>query len=581
LHPVYTPTAADLLNGSVVLTLIAEPLYGCTGSTDQMILTVHKSLVSNAGPDDKTCMGEPYKVTGAVVAGNQSILWTHNGTGTLQNAGTLTPTYLPGTGETGTVTLTLTVTGFASCGTARDEMVLTIQPAVTATAGIDLSTCETTPIAISGASAANYTSILWTTTGSGTFSNASAVNPVYTPSSADVNIGMVSLTMRAKANAPCSDVTDQLSLTLVKGAVANAGADAVSCYGVPYTISGALASNFSSVSWTFTPANAGMLTGGNTLTPVFTPAKGFSGPVVLTLSVTGNSACGNIATTDQVVLTIGGNLTVNAGPDQTIPKGSAVSLQGTVTGGSGFFAWSWEPAALLNNPNLYNPVSVLLYTETTFILKVLDMNTGCIGTDTVKVMMGPAIPPPLANPDYTETPMNTPRTFTVLHNDTIQAGTRVSVSYCSPAGHGTIVLNPDNTYTYTPNQDYIGMDEFCYTLCDNSSPEQCDTALVKITVFERNIDAIDPTGAITPNGDGYNDVWIIREIEYFPDNQVLIFNRWGDKIREYAGYDNKERAWDGTNEDFKPIPDGTYYYIIRVNNLGAKTGWILVRGNIK
>ncbi len=581
LHPVYTPTNSDVLNGNVVLTLTVNPLAECAGTTDHMILTIRTAPVANAGPDGNTCQGEPYAVNEATVSGNHSLSWSFLGTGSLLNATTLTPTYIPGNGETGIVKLILSVTGNSPCGIVSDTMVLTIVPSVQATAGIDLATCETSPVTINGASASNYSTILWTTSGSGTFSNPTAINPVYSPSTADVNIGLVILTMQAKGNTWCADVTDQLRLTMIKAPVAQVGGDAVSCFGIPYPISGASAMNYVTLSWTFEPINAGVLVGQYTLTPVFTPKAGFSGKVTFTLSATGNTACGNIAATDQFVLTVGSLFTVNAGADQIVPKGSSVSLLGSANGGSGFFAWNWEPGSLLNNPYQYNPMSLPINRDTIFILRVLDMNTGCIASDTVKVWIGPGIPPPIANMDHGYTNMNTPTNIKILDNDSIQPGSNISIStFCQP-DHGVILLISDNIYTYTPDENYLGDDEFCYKICDDRNPVQCDTAIVKIYVESFRID-IDPTGVITPNDDGYNDIWIIRHIEQYPDNQVIIFNRWGDKIREYSRYDNNKKSWDGTNEDFQRVPDGVYYYIIKWVGDGknkVNTGWILVRGN--
>lgn len=63
---------------------------------------------------------------------------------------------------------------------------------------------------------------------------------------------------------------------------------------------------------------------------------------------------------------------------------------------------------------------------------------------------------------------------------------------------------------------------------------------------------------ITPNGDGMNDNFVIENIEFFPDNKVAIFNRWGKKVFEKNGYKND---WDG--EDYN---DGTYFYIVELND---------------
>jgi gliding motility-associated-like protein len=63
---------------------------------------------------------------------------------------------------------------------------------------------------------------------------------------------------------------------------------------------------------------------------------------------------------------------------------------------------------------------------------------------------------------------------------------------------------------------------------------------------------------ITPNGDGFNDTWIIENILTYPANVVTVYNRNGQMVYESESYNN---MWDGTyNGD--PLPDGTYYYVI-------------------
>ncbi|MEA3446576.1 MAG: gliding motility-associated C-terminal domain-containing protein, partial [Bacteroidota bacterium] len=69
--------------------------------------------------------------------------------------------------------------------------------------------------------------------------------------------------------------------------------------------------------------------------------------------------------------------------------------------------------------------------------------------------------------------------------------------------------------------------------------------------------------AITPNGDGYNDVWQIRGIELFPDTYIEIYDRWGQVMfKSNRGYTQK---WDGTF-DGKKLPIDTYFYVIELND---------------
>ncbi len=68
-----------------------------------------------------------------------------------------------------------------------------------------------------------------------------------------------------------------------------------------------------------------------------------------------------------------------------------------------------------------------------------------------------------------------------------------------------------------------------------------------------------PYNIITPNGNGKNDTWVIKNIERYPRNKVTILDEWGVVIYKHAGYDN---TWEGKNSNGEILPDGTYYYIL-------------------
>ncbi|MEJ8758241.1 gliding motility-associated C-terminal domain-containing protein [Pontibacter sp. H259] len=104
----------------------------------------------------------------------------------------------------------------------------------------------------------------------------------------------------------------------------------------------------------------------------------------------------------------------------------------------------------------------------------------------------------------------------------------------------TPLANPDKTTTYT------------VTI---TTPEGCQaTASVTVTV----VPAIIPMNAMTPNGDGINDVFHVENLDKYPDCRVEIFTRWGEKIYESKGY---TEPWNGTRNG-KQLPLGAYYYII-------------------
>lgn len=67
-------------------------------------------------------------------------------------------------------------------------------------------------------------------------------------------------------------------------------------------------------------------------------------------------------------------------------------------------------------------------------------------------------------------------------------------------------------------------------------------------------------GSFSPNGDGTNDTWIIKGIEFFPNAQVTIYDRWGQEVADIVGY-SPQKAWDGTHKG-KPVTDGVYFYVV-------------------
>lgn len=77
----------------------------------------------------------------------------------------------------------------------------------------------------------------------------------------------------------------------------------------------------------------------------------------------------------------------------------------------------------------------------------------------------------------------------------------------------------------------------------------------------------------TPNGDGANDTWVIKYIEYYPDCTVNIFNRLGSIVFSSVGYST---PWNGRLKS-NDLPSGTYYYIIDIkDHLQVKAGWVTI-----
>ncbi|SCB75996.1 gliding motility-associated C-terminal domain-containing protein [Chitinophaga costaii] len=83
---------------------------------------------------------------------------------------------------------------------------------------------------------------------------------------------------------------------------------------------------------------------------------------------------------------------------------------------------------------------------------------------------------------------------------------------------------------------------------------------------------ITATNFLSPNGDGRNDKWIVRNLDYYPDNEVTIFDRAGRVVYYSKNYKND---WGGTANG-QPLAEGTYYYVIVVAGLPPVKGFITI-----
>jgi len=89
----------------------------------------------------------------------------------------------------------------------------------------------------------------------------------------------------------------------------------------------------------------------------------------------------------------------------------------------------------------------------------------------------------------------------------------------------------------------------------------------------------------SPDGDGINEYWHIDNIEYYPENMVTIYNRWGDLVFQIENYDNASNVFRGeanrmTQLGADNLPSGTYFFTIQVpnDNILKKTkGYVVIK----
>ena len=186
---------------------------------------------------------------------------------------------------------------------------------------------------------------------------------------------------------------------------------------------------------------------------------------------------------------------------------------------------------------------------------------------------------PIAVSDSVTTPMNTPIRIAVLDNDTPYTASPKIIVFPT---NGDAFLKEDNTILYRPRVRFIGTDYFVYELCTPSS-QSCTTATVTVKVTHKVV----ADNAMSANGDDKNDYFHIVGIENYPDNQVTIYNRNGEKVFTISHYDNRQKVFKGIVEgevslsNTAYLPQDTYFYLIEYydenRQLQRQIGWLYLK----
>ncbi|WP_439879966.1 gliding motility-associated C-terminal domain-containing protein [Pontibacter sp. MBLB2868] len=176
-----------------------------------------------------------------------------------------------------------------------------------------------------------------------------------------------------------------------------------------------------------------------------------------------------------------------------------------------------------------------LQVTTDYFVQTVNSN-GCVSTLRTKVTA--TVMPPTADAGQDKT---------IIEGSYAALRAKGGVSYTwSPAGS---VSNPN-----IPNPIARPQQTTTYTVSVVSELGCIYTDEVTVTVLPR----IAPTNALTVNGDGANDTWAIRNIEYYPNCRVQVFTKWGARIFDSRGY---TQPWDGTHNG-SPLPMAAYYFLI-------------------
>jgi hypothetical protein len=206
-------------------------------------ITLPPALTTNgwAGNSATICEGETHQLDGTATHYN-TLGWTTSGTGTFSNPAILNPVYTPSEADitSGIVVLKLTVTG--NSATVESTKTLTINQMPEIFAGDDGFICVGNEFELNLATAANYSSLLWMSTGTGSFNDANTLNPIYTPDSLDYASGQVQLELIATGMGTCPEVSSTIVLNFHSLPTAVLSGDQTICHGqnaeITLTLSG-------------------------------------------------------------------------------------------------------------------------------------------------------------------------------------------------------------------------------------------------------------------------------------------------------------------------------------------------------
>lgn len=252
---------------------------------------------------------------------------------------------------------------------------------------------------------------------------------------------------------------------------------------------------------------------------------GWAGLYPVMLVVSSTEGCRDTATANVNVWALPTPHIAAAGP-LAFCDGGSVDLSVELANGQGAI---WSTTAT---------TATITVTETgQYIVNVYDEH-GCQQKDTMDVTVWP------------------------LPNVTASNDTTVSLGYNAnlwAAGATYYNWVPD---TYLDNANAVDptsvspLETITYVVTGTDDNGCTNTADVVVTV---NPDyTLETVNLFTPNGDGVNDFWKIKNVNLYSDCVVKVFNRWGVEVYSSTAYQND---WDGTYKGEK-LPEATYYYVV-------------------
>ena len=244
--------------------------------------------------------------------------------------------------------------------------------------------------------------------------------------------------------------------------------------------------------------------------------------------------------TDSVVVTILYDSLTTTTKDTLICPETTIELIATAENGALPYTYNWPSQGIANDTLIVTPAD-----SSTYIFTITDACNNTI-EDSIIVFV-PETDSLIISVNDTTICKNGEATLNGLASGGTAPYTYVwtGPTLLTIVNDSTSSAKPLSTTTY-----FVNLKDKCNNIVT-------DSLIVTVQNCELN-----PGNAFSPNGDGLNDFFKVDFIEFYPNNVVFIFNRWGKKVYEKSAYNNE---WNGDG-----LPSGTYFYVIDPGD-GSKT----------
>jgi gliding motility-associated-like protein len=544
----YLISSADTTTGSLTITLTSTNNSNCVAVSDNLLVTILDKPEVNITSVDTLCSNIATIDLNGTVSNGFSSNWTVLGAGTVTTPGALNTVYTMSPVDTtnGYIDIVLeTVSGI--CPIEHDTLRITFVNPPSVTAGLDQDFCSNEFIQLNGQISGTNPTGIWSSTGTGLFNpGAVFLSTIYAPSAADIAAGNIDLILTSTANFGCIPDDDTLKVTFKPQPTADFSFT-TACVGENTVLNDVSSTNDGTINtWTWDFGDQNNSIAANPIHP-YAVADTFN----VELIVSSTNGCYDTVYQNVIVYPVPVadlNISPACENQETQFTDQSQIAYGTIE------SWDWN----FNNGDFTSIEEDPIYTfgnQGSYPISLeVTSNQGCTGTynDVFNVLPGP-------NAGFSMSP-NPALALEDINFTDLSMGNQINQWYWN-FGDGTGSNDENEIYSYADGGDYL----VSLTVTDINGCMDTTSQVISVALLP-----VLPT-AFTPNGDGENDVFIIRGGP-FTEVDFKVYNNWGELI--YFTNDANE-GWNGTfKEGDAPIGVYTWTFIVEIagNRIISKSG---------